>query len=247
MSLQNIQAEFSEWIFSEEVSHINENMNDTKIIYRNNIFATLLNVLTDIYPMIKKIVGADFFYQTAKEYIRQYPSRSSNLHDYGEYFSDFINNYAPTKNLVYLPEVAIFEWHYHQLNFASNHTGFNINELMTISPNQYPHLRFMLHPASKLILFQYPILRIVDLCCGRLEENISLDEGEVYLLMLRQDTNITLESLSIPDFTFLSALRDNLSLSDALEMTLLVDSQFQLEKKILHWINNKVIVDCLRS
>jgi hypothetical protein len=238
MSLQNIQAEFSEIIFSDDE-------HPSMIIYRNNIFSTLVRTLLDIYPMIASLIGEDCFRNTAKEYIRNYPSRSANLNEYGEYFSDFLTEYAPINHLYYLPEVAIFEWYNHVLHFANDHAPFNIQSLSQFTPNQYDALHFVLHPASRLHQFNYPILRIIDLCKNKISGELNLDNEDCdNLLIMRRNLEIVIKSLSPAEFVFLAAVRDNMILSDALELALLSDPTFKLDEKLPTWIQEEIIVDC---
>ncbi|VVC77279.1 hypothetical protein AQUSIP_26060 [Aquicella siphonis] len=243
MSLQNAQAEFAEILFNDE-EHADflqpaQNMR----IYRNNVQSTLGQTLLDIYPMINRLVGEDFFRITAKEYILKYPSRSSNLHDYGEYFSSFLAEYPPLHNLTYLAEVAEFEWTCHQLYFAADHGMMDIQKLESLSPDQYGHLHFTLHPACKLMKFHYPLLRILALCKGELSGTINVNEGGVNLLIARPEWDILLIPVSSAEFAFLAALQENYSITDALESALQLDPEFKMDEKLPEWVRHKIIVD----
>lgn len=243
MSLQNVQAEFTDIILSEDEQTDLLTPSENMIIYRNNILSNLINALFDTYSMVARLVGEDFFRITAKEYIHLYPSRSGNLHDYGEYFSDFLSEYPPIKNLPYLAEVAEFEWLCHQIHLAADHSPLDIKSLEQVSPDQYHLLHFILHPASRIVKFHYPLLRIIDLCKGNIDEEININEGGVKLLIIRRDLDILLLPLSSADFTFLHALHHNKTLSEALEETLLIDSEFNLDERLPVWIQDKTIVD----
>jgi len=244
MSLSNIQAEFAEIFFSDdEDTHLLQPAHNM-IIYRNNVTTTLIRTLLDIYPMIARLVGEDFFHTAAKEYIQRYPSRSSNLHDYGEYFSDFLDEYPPVKNLIYLAQVAKFEWACHLLHFAADHEAFNLQLLENIPQDQYAHLHFVLHPASHIMQCHYPLLRIIDLCKNEIDGIIDITEAGINLLIIRRDFEIRLVPLTVAEFTFLEALRDNKTLSEALDAAIFHDSEFKLDEKLPAWIQDKTIVDC---
>lgn len=243
MSLQNVQAEFTEIIFSEDEHADIVTPSHNMIIYRNNITSSLMRALLDTYTLIAKLVGDDFFQVAAKEYIHLYPSRSGNLHDYGEYLSDFLAEYPPVKNLPYLAEVAEFEWSCHLLHFAGDHPALDLKALEHIAADQYHQLHFVLHPASRIIKFHYPILRIIDLCKGEVDEEININEGGVNLLIIRRHLDIMLAPLPTPDFIFLTALQNGKSLAEALEATLRSDSDFKLEEKLPVWVQDKTIVD----
>lgn len=242
MTLQNLQAEFVELLLGDEDKaewlHPSKNL----FIYRNNIFNTLLSTLRECYPLVEKLVSESFFRTAARNYIATYPSLSSNLHDYGQYFSDFLTEYAPVKTLVYLPEVAKFEWLCHSLTFAPSHAPLDIQLLSNLTPEQQQNLRFILHPASYVTQFHYPILDIIELCQGNIEEINNLPEAKTYLLIIRRQLDVSIAPLSLAEFLFLSALQENKTLAQAVERAMHADANFQLDEKLPEWVKNKTIV-----
>lgn len=243
MSLQNTQAELAEILFSDEEHGDIIAPTSNMVIYKNNIQSTLIRNLLDIYPLINRLLGDDFFKITAKEYILRYPSRSSNLHDYGEYFSSLLAEFPPLRNLKYLAEVAEFEWACHQLHFSADHEKMDIGKLKTLAPADYGQLHFILHPACRIMKFHYPLLRILKLCKGELNETININDGGIKLLITRPEWEIMLIPLSDADYVFLSALHENDTFADALESAIQLDSAFTIDEKLPAWVQHKIIVD----
>jgi len=243
MSLQNTLYEFAEMILSDNYSSDLIKPSRHLIIHKNNITAALVKALQETYPMVFKLIGEECFRMTAENYILQYPSTSSNMHDYGEYFSDFLAEYPPVHDLIYLPEVAEFEWICHALYFAAEQIPLDIQRLQSIPAGQLEKLHFALHPASRVIKFHYPILHIVDLCDGKTSESINLAEGGVNLLIIRRDLDIILVTLTSADYVFLNTLQDNHSLSIALKAAQRIEPEFNLQEKLLGWIKDKTLVD----
>lgn len=243
MSLQNALNEFAEMVFSDyqfpELIKPGQNI----FVHRNNITSSLVRTLQDSYPLVVKLVGENFFRTTAENYILQYPSRSSNLHEYGEYFSDFLAEYPPAMNLIYLSEVAKFEWICHCIYFAADHSSMDMKLLQEVPPGQFEKIHFVLHPASRIVKFQYPILRIIELCNQTSSEPISVAEGGANLLIIRRDLDIMLVTLTSADYVFLNAIQDNYSLSIAVKAAMNIDPDFKLREKLLGWIEDKTIVD----
>jgi hypothetical protein len=248
MSLPNLQAEFIELVFSEDANldwlHPIQNIR----VYRENITSSMMNTLRDIYPMICKLLGEACFRGVAQEYIRRYPSRSSNLHDYGEYLGDFLAELPTLAHLTYLKEVAQFEWCCHLLHYAADPPPFDCEHWKRIGfpllPEQYDQVHFILHPAAHLQAFQCPLLRIIDLCDSVIGEEIDLNEGGVNLLIIRREFEIKLVPLPASEYAFLSCVRDGLSLAKALAVALQSDPAFMLEEKLQAWVSDKTIVDC---
>jgi len=247
MQLQNLQHEFAEAVLSDD-THLSFILPAQNIrIYQNQALSQLIECLRNTYPLIVKLVGDDFFRVTAKAYIKQYHSRSGDLNEYGAYFSHFLAGYQAVKDLIYLAEVAQFEWTCHLLSTAGTHGPFDPHLLKNVSPEQYDQLHFVLHPAAKVMKFYYPILRIIDLCETKIDENIDLSEAGVDLLIIRRQLDISLLPLTPADFIFLSSLQDNHSVSDALEAALNEDPHFSLDQKLTAWIQDGTIVDCYFS
>jgi hypothetical protein len=243
MQLQNTQLDFADALLSsdQQLDYLLPAQNIR--IYQHNVMMHLLGALQKTYPHVLRLVGSDFFQLAAKAYVKQYPSRSGELNEYGEYFSDFLTEYQPVKDLIYLAEVAQFEWAYHLLLSAGTQTPLDITLLKNLAPEQYDQVHFSLHPACKVLKFYYPILRIM---ASEKEIDDSFDFGEdgIHLLMMRPRTEIELFTLTAGDFTFLAALQDNLTLAEALTLTLDVYPSFELNNKLSSWIHEHIIVDC---
>ena len=85
MSLPNKQADFVEALLTKDTSVDFIRPDSNIVIHQNNIVSNLTETLKNTYPLLLKLLGEKFFAVAAKEYINRYPSRSGNLHDYGEY------------------------------------------------------------------------------------------------------------------------------------------------------------------
>lgn len=243
MRLQNLQDEIAEAIITNQQQSDSIHPAARISIHHNNMMSALFRTMKNTYPLISKLVGDDFFRITASEYIKQYPSRSGNLNDYGAYFSDFIAEFQPLKDLIYLAEVAQFEWICHELAFAADHGNLDISALKHIHPDQYNQLHFILHPASFLMKCHYPILQIIDLCQGNIEGDLQLKDTGLNLLIHRQEYELKLTPLDQGDFCFLKQIQQGSSLQDALEKTLILDPEFNLEEKLPEWVQNSIIID----
>jgi hypothetical protein len=243
MLLQNLQAELAEAIINADTQVDIITPASAIAIYHNNVTSNFLAVLKETYPLICKLLGEEYFHQICKEYIKRYPSGSSNLHDYGEYFGNFLDHYAPLQIYPYLNEISQFEWASHSVFFEADHPELHLPSLQQVAPDKYQQLHFTLHPASKLLQFKYPILRIIDLCHSRIDETINLDEGGVNLLIIRRELEIKLVPLSLSEFYFLNSLQNNQTIREALDAALMIDSNFNINEKLSLWIKEKTIVD----
>ncbi len=244
MSLLNTQAEFIEALLQTDQTCDLVVPANHLAIYRNNISVSLINALKNTYPLVLALLGEDFFIMTAKEYMLQYPSRSGNLHDYGEYFSHFLESYEPVHHLIYLTEVAQFEWACHVIYLAPNHPPFVHHALADFTPEQQAELHFLLHPACWIKKFHFPILDIIDLCKTNPQATLDLNKEGVNLLLIRRELDFALLPLEADDFAFLQALNQNQTLTEALQAAHQVNADYPLEEKLPEFIKDNILVDC---
>ncbi|MEY4729705.1 MAG: hypothetical protein RL020_863, partial [Pseudomonadota bacterium] len=252
--LNTLQTEFVAGIFDKNQTAALQNIVQNQIssadrlaIYRNNAFSNLRGALQSIYPVVNKLVGADFFDQAANEFIRATPSSSGDLHDYGEAFAGFLKSYPPASHLLYLPDVAKLEWCCHRVFHAADHGGLDLKKLGTIPPEQYGELRFDLHPASALLSSNFPTLKIwqVNQDDYKSDQSVELNQGGNHLLVCRDDHfAVRVEALSSGDYAFLNALREKNKLEVAAERGLSVDEKFDLGASLQRWVAQKILVDC---
>ena len=59
-------------------------------VYRNNFYASLIDVLAGRYPVVQRLVGEEFFRAMVKVYVEQEPPRSAMILAYGGGFADFL-------------------------------------------------------------------------------------------------------------------------------------------------------------
>jgi hypothetical protein len=245
MSLQNLQLDMVETLLDGETPPaLPVRPLQNLMIYQHAIQHLLIATLKKTYPLIVKLVGSDFFQITAKEYIKHYPSRSPNVNDYGAYFSDFLAEFEPLHDLIYLVEVAQFEWICHTLSSATNHQGIRTFQLDNITVDQYDQLHFTLHPACHLQRFYYPILRIIELCKSDKNESLDVDAGGINLLIARHDMDLTLIPLTHAEFTFLDMIAEGKSVGESLNTAMMLDREFNISAKIPEWIESKILVEC---
>src|SRR5512146_2798388 len=79
-------------------------------VYRNTVAASQIEALAARFPVVKRLVGEEFFRAMAHEFVAQHPPRSPLLFQYGESFADFIDDFAPAAPLPYLADMARLEY-----------------------------------------------------------------------------------------------------------------------------------------
>ena len=191
-------------------------------IYGNNYRGNLHDALAGAYPVVKQLVGDDFFRFMSGAFITQYPSLSANLHHYGAQLADFIATFAPAKELLYLPDVAALEWACHSAYFAEDGEVLDLHELVQVPPETYSDLILHMHPSCHLVRSDYPTAAIWNAHQPGASNdfNIDLSIGPCHALVSRDTDEVTVTELLEADATWLRSIQTGTALGEATEETM---------------------------
>jgi hypothetical protein len=78
-------------------------------VYRNNVAVGLTDALAAAYPVVRRLVGAEFFTAMAQAFVAVHPPRARSLALYGEAFASFVAAFPPARGVAYLGDVARLE------------------------------------------------------------------------------------------------------------------------------------------
>jgi len=235
-ALHDLQRGFAAAIFGEGDETLADKVRDGRFpgarlvqIYRNNTFASLTAALEAVYPVVFRLVGEGFFRYAADTYIHAHPSTSGNLHDFGGRFAAFLAAFPPAANLPYLPDVARLEWAYHRVFHAADHPPLPLEELALVPPAQHGQLVFGLHPATRLLESDYPVLRIWQVNQpDAADQPVDLGEGGDRLLVFRRALDIEFKRLSAGELRLLRAFSVERSFAEASAAALEAEAQLDL-------------------
>jgi hypothetical protein len=250
-SLHEFQLQFTHSLFDIETPEFKQNIIADRLpaeksldIYRNNVFGSQTDALRGVYPVIERLVGEKFFETTAHHYIRQYPSHSGDLHDYGQEFAIMLDELPTVQSLPFLKDMARLEWVCHRAFYAADHPPLNIEQLQTIPQEKYPRLKFELNPAIQFIESEYPVHLIWEVNQPDFEgePRVNLDEGGIRLMAQRKNYRVSLQPLDLADWEFLLALKSHQNFDQACEVALQSNPDFNIQEKFQHYVSETAIV-----
>lgn len=214
-------------------------------IYRGNATASAHKALEAAYPVIAKIVGTEFFSGLARQYRSRFPAHDGDLNEYGEYFPVFLADFAPARDLPYLPDIARLEWQVHRAHYAADVAPFDAARLASVQPENQLHLRPRLHPACAILHSHYPLARIwqvhQDTFSGEFEVDFS--QGPGHALVKRPGFKVEVAPIGDPEAAFLCAAHAGATLLTALAAAQSRDASFDLGRSLATWVESSVIVD----
>ena len=199
-------------------------------LYRNNLVISLTDALAAVYPVVQRIVGEDFFRAACREYIPQHPLRQAQLNGFGKEFAEFIRSYRPAASLTYLADVAALEWAWQQAYHAAGSEKLDTTSLRQVPEEMQGELQFRLHAAVQLLKSDYPVHRIWQVNQENYsgEDSVSLDEGGVYLAVIRPRIEVLVQAIPRAEWEFLSSLKNGSTLDQAVTTAGRLDAAFDL-------------------
>ncbi|MDP2740267.1 MAG: DNA-binding domain-containing protein [Pseudorhodobacter sp.] len=126
-------------------------------VYRNNVAVGLTEALEVGFPVLRRLVGAEFFTAMAGVFLRAHPPRSRIMMLYGAAMPEFLAQFAPVAGLPYLPDVARLELALRQSYHAADRPAVAAARLEALPPEGFLAARLVLAPALRLVRSDWPI------------------------------------------------------------------------------------------
>ncbi len=250
-ALNRLQRAFAEDLWGGELRHLQGLILDGRLpaarllqIYRNNFSISLEDALAADYPVLKRLVGTEFFQFLADRYLRAHPSRCGDLLQFGHRMPEFIVGFKPAAGLPYLSDVARLEWACHEVVHAPDNETIDIQTLAPLSPGELVQLRFRLGPACRLVDSIFPIYHIWQTNQAEVEDpaTVRLDSGAETVLVLRPQLRVQLWSLQPCATLLLQQLAQGAPLGQAVDQVLATDQTFDLQPLLSHYLAVGVLV-----
>ena len=128
-------------------------------VYRNNVTAGLTAVLEAAFPVIRTLVGTEFFGAMAVEFLRAHPPKSRLMMMYGDEFPAFLAAFPPVTQLPYLPDVARLEQALRTSYHAADAAPLPADRL-ALPEAVLLHSRLHFAPALHILQSDWPIFAI---------------------------------------------------------------------------------------
>jgi hypothetical protein len=198
-------------------------------IYRANMVASAEKALAAAYPVIRQVVGAEFFHGLAREYQHGTPSTCGDLTEFGATFARFLAAFEHTQSLPYLPDLARLEWGVHRACGAADAPAWDAAALGAVEPGRQDAIRFRWSPGLALIESAYPVVRIWTIHQPGHDGEFSVDWNLAEpALVARDGFAVTVAACSPGEAAFVNASLAGAPLGDAVATALRDHPDFDL-------------------
>jgi len=185
-------------------------------VYRNNVIHSLSQAISDSYPVVLRLIGADLFNALAIEYVRKSLPSEASLLNYAADFADFLADHPSCQTLPFLADVARIEYLYIQCFHGSDATAITMSDLFNLEQDKLPQVIFKKHPNVFLFNTDQPALEIWTENLKDEVERIDLSiANQTYLLLYREQYQVVPMQLTASCFYFCQALMLGLCIEDA--------------------------------
>ena len=126
-------------------------------VYRNNVAVSLSDALEAAFPVVRKLVGEEFFRAMAGVYLRKHPPKTPLMMFYGDAMPQFLSRFEPAKSIGYLPDIAKIELAMRHAYHAKDATPVDAQVLGALEPDDLMSAKLRIAPATQTVTSDYPV------------------------------------------------------------------------------------------
>ncbi|MCY4308500.1 MAG: DNA-binding domain-containing protein [Rhodobacteraceae bacterium] len=195
-------------------------------VYRNNVVASLIEGLEVSFPVIRKLVGDEFFKAMAGLYVREYPPSSPLMMFYGKEMPEFLLKFPPVQHLAYLPDVAKLEIELRESYHSGDPKPIDSKFFEDLDPEEQLKTRLEFSPATRLFYSKHPAASIWE---ANKKDGPAPQAGEEYVLVVRPDFDPYPVITNRGGYHFVRHLMEGQNIGLACEKTLFHSEEFHFD------------------
>lgn len=217
-------------------------------LYRGNLSSNWDKTLTNAYPVLRQLVGEEFFEALARAYGRAYPSESGDLNRFGANFAAFLAGFPHVDDYPYFPDMARLEWALHCAHYADNAAPVSGADFARLGPQQLEDARLDFHPACHLMTSEWAVPGLWHAhqpgAHAAFPEQLAQSSAA---LVVRPRWKATVLPLTAGAHAALSTLRQGHPLGTALDAALALEPEFDFGTHLQQWLENAVFASIRTS
>ena len=211
-------------------------------LYRGNLTATWDKTLSAAYPVLRQLVGEEFFSALTRAYGMAHPSADADLNRFGASFAEFLERFEHVAGYPYFPDVARLEWALHCAHFAADASGLDASALGALTPEQLETARFTLHPACTLLASSWAVVALWQAHQpGSGVDFPASMAAPASALIARPHWKAQVEPLGAAAHAALSVLAAGDSFGAALDAAFEIDEDFDVAAQLRRWMELAIL------
>ncbi len=210
-------------------------------LYRGNLAAGWERALGEACPVLRQLVGDEFFEGLARAYGKASPSQDPDLAGFGAGFAGFLADFAPSAAYPYLPDVARLEWAVHRAHLAPDAASLGTGELGRMAPEALDAARIALHPSASILHSRWAVAALWQAHQPG-GPALPADVGEpCSILVVRRGWRVEVVEVGAPEAAALGTLAAGASFGEAIDAALAVDAAPDIGAMLQGWLRLGVL------
>ncbi|WP_165967746.1 HvfC/BufC N-terminal domain-containing protein [Sapientia aquatica] len=212
--------------------------------YRGSIISLWQQTLSNAFPVLRQLLGDDFFDNVARVFGEKHPSQSGNLAEFGQQLPRFIEELDSCRPYPYLGDVARLEWLVHQAHYLQHRAPATLADLVNFPPERLADVRITLQPCCSLLTSDWAV---ADIWHAHQDSPVTLPHElskPSACLVWRADwqTNwhVQVSELTRANYAALSSLASGKNLGHALEAAMELDPEFDVQTALADWFTKQI-------
>jgi hypothetical protein len=201
-------------------------------VYRNNVTVGLVRAMEANFPILRRLLGEEYFAGFAREFVQSHPPRSPLMFEYGAAFSAFLQAESDLKDYPYLGDIARLEQQVRLSYHEASAPCLSPAELTQLPEDDLMQAVFIPHPAMAMIASDFAIHDIYR--ANRAEQTGKVENllEPQAVLVTRPMMDVELNRLAPPQLGFFSALASGQPFGEAADAAFAAAEDFDLTTAI---------------
>lgn len=200
-------------------------------VYRNNVAVSLTEALASRFPVIRRLVGDEFFRAMARVFAEAHRPQSPVLAEWGDSFPDFLAGFPPLADWPYMADVARIEYARGVAFHAADAEPLDPQLLTGADPET---LILHLHPSLQVLASDHAAVSVWQQNQPGAQAGPLPAAPETALILRDRAHEVPVHSIGPGDVAMLAAIQSGATLVASAEAGLAADPAHQAQALLVH-------------
>jgi hypothetical protein len=201
-------------------------------VYRNNVTVSLIRAMEANFPVVRRLLGEQYFAGLAREFVQKHPPRSPLIFHYGSDFSTYLDEQEDLQSFPYLGDIARLEQQMRVSYHAADAPHLLATHLQQFAGDMLMDAVFVPHPAMAIIASNFAIHSIYDANQADQRGDVeNLSEAQA-VLVTRPAFDVELHRLSRAQVILIQSLGNKQTFGLSADAALAAEDNFDLSGAI---------------
>ena len=213
-------------------------------LYRGNIAAAQATALSRAYPVVRALVGDEYFAGLCSTYGRAYPSTSGDLNAFGGQLAAFVGGLESAATVPYLANVAALEWLVHRAYYVADSRALSREHILSLSPEAMLARSFALQTGCSWLSSNFAVATIWQ--AHQTDHVVALPDHPVrpeVALVIRTGWRVDVLTSSLAETTALGQFGDCGTMQAAIAAGRAVDPSFDFAAALVRWLDAGILLE----